>query len=492
MNRELKAIQVMEAAIDLSAESQQQFVQRACNGDSALLRKVRALLAAADDETGFLATRSDFDASPPPTRERIGDYRIIREIGRGGMGIVYEAEHDAMRRRVALKVLSAGWSPSQNQLARFYREARSAGQLHHTNIVPVFEVGSADGLHYYTMQFIEGVTLDHVIDEVRELRKRGDGYSTDSPGRAVARRLLTIGSSAREASESRDSNDADNSLGQNAAEHDFTVRNFSETNSPTRGRRSESTDSIFSHEWSTVRNGRNAYFGRVAAVGLQAAEALEYAHQNGILHRDIKPANLILDTRGIVWVLDFGLAKSGDDNLTMSGDVVGTIRYMAPERFDGTADVRSDIYSLGLRLYELATLQYAFDATEQSSLVKQVTTQSPPSPRKVERRVPRDLETIILKSLNRNPNHRYQSAAEMAEDLRLFVMDHPIHARRISPLERVWRVCRRNPVVSSLAASLFALLIVLAVGSARFAIVTNQEKTERSQQNNPPENVGTN
>ena len=462
MNRELMAMQVMEAAMDLPSADQDAYVLDACNGDSQLLRKVRALLSAAEDETGFLATRSDQSAekATPPVRERIGSYRILREIGRGGMGVVYEAEHDAMQRRVALKVLSAGSSPSDNQLARFYREARSAGQLHHTNIVPVFEVGSADNLHYYTMQFIEGANLDVVIDHIRALRKSDALQSSVELGRTVAQRLLAArsGSTVPDA----DSADMDESSDEHSRHHRF-----------------DSTDSVFtSPDWSSSSTGRDMYYRRIAAIGLQTAEALDFAHQNGTLHRDIKPANLMVDTQGIVWVLDFGLAKSGEDNLTMSGDVVGTIRYMAPERFDGKADTRSDIYSLGLTLYELATLEYAFDAKDRSSLIKQVTSQEPRSLRSIDRRVPRDLETIVLKSLDRNPNRRYQSAAEMAEDLRLFIMDLPIAARRISTVERAWRVCRRNPVVSSLAASLVVLLILVAVGASRFAYISNQQKNQ--------------
>lgn len=472
MNRELQALQVMEAALDRPTAEQDSYVREACDGDSALLRKVQALLNAAAQETGFLATHCGEVGDPlprQPAHERIGEYRIVREIGRGGMGVVYEAEHDAMQRRVALKILSAGPTPSENQLTRFYREARAAGKLHHTNIVPVFEVGCADDVHYYTMQFIEGANLDVVIEEIRSLRrtmpKSVEDKTVNEIGYSVAQRFLD--SHSNDAAATTVGADSESDGSQQPAE------------SKSKKSKQDSSESVFlSVDLTTRSNTSDVYYRRVAAVGIQAAEALEYAHQNGTLHRDVKPANVVLDQHGIVWILDFGLAKSGHEALTVSGDVVGTIRYMSPERFEGKADARSDTYSLGLTLYELATLKCAFDAQDRSSLLKQVTSQDPPSPRSVDGKIPRDLETIILKSIEREPNQRYQSAAEMADDLRLFLLDHPISARRISLAERAWRICRRNPVVSSLAVSLLALLMVIAVGSMRFAFISNQQKDQ--------------
>ncbi|MEL6104430.1 MAG: serine/threonine-protein kinase [Planctomycetota bacterium] len=463
MNLDLQAIRLMEAALDLPLEDREAYVNTACDGDTKLLAKVHGLLAAADDEEGFLATRSA-DVSGVELQvhqDRIGDYRILREIGRGGMGIVYEAQHDAMQRRVALKTLACGATPTENQLARFHREARAAGQLHHTNIVPVFEVGSAAGVHFYTMQYIDGANLDAVITEIRELRRSRPTRITSDRGQTVAKKLM-----------------AKSSRRSDAAHLDSTEVSIRPTaNEPVRPV-AESTESVFVSDWSSTRSTRDAYFRRAAAIGLQAAEALHYAHQNGTLHRDIKPANLMVDTDGTVWILDFGLAKSQGEDLTRSGDVLGTIRYMAPERFRGKADERSDLYSLGLVLYELTTLRYAYDAGDQASLMKQVTGGAPPSPRTIDRRIPKDLETIILKLLDRNPNRRYDTAAELAEDLQLYIMDHPIHARRISPLEKAWRVCRRNPVVSSMAASLIALLVLIAIGSSQFAYLSNLQKQQ--------------
>jgi WD40 repeat protein/tetratricopeptide (TPR) repeat protein len=201
----------------------------------------------------------------------------------------------------------------------------------------------------------------------------------------------------------------------------------------------------------------------VARVGIQVAEALAYAHGQGVLHRDIKPSNLLLDTEGTVWVTDFGLAKAADsDDLTHTGDIVGTLRYMPPERFGGHGDARSDVYALGLTLYELLTLRPAFDEANRARLIEQVLHAEPPRPRKLNPAVPRDLETVVLKATSRDPAHRYPTAAEMAEDLKRFVEDKPIRARRVSEAERLWRWCRRNPTMAALA---LALVLALLVGS---------------------------
>ncbi|MCI0463836.1 MAG: tetratricopeptide repeat protein, partial [Gemmataceae bacterium] len=199
---------------------------------------------------------------------------------------------------------------------------------------------------------------------------------------------------------------------------------------------------------------------QVARIGMQAAEALAHAHVQGILHRDIKPSNLLLDEHGTVWVTDFGLARAeGLDDMTHTGEVVGTLRYLAPERFRGQADGRSDVYSLGLTLYELLTHRPAFDAPNREQLIQQVTRAEPPPPRRLRPGIPRDLETIILKAIAREPAHRYNSAADLAEDLRRFLADRPILARRVRLGERVWRWCRRNPVPAALlTAFLLALL----------------------------------
>src|SRR5205823_845309 len=189
-----------------------------------------------------------------------------------------------------------------------------------------------------------------------------------------------------------------------------------------------------------------AYARSVARVGVQVAEALAYSHQQGILHRDIKPANLLLDAQGTVWVSDFGLVKEqGTEELTTQGDFVGTLRYMAPERFQGRSDPRSDVYGLGLTLYEMLTLRPAFAASDRARLVERVQQEEPPRPRKLDPNIPHDLETIVLKAIAKEPARRYPTAATMAEDLRRFLADRPVEARRVATWERVWRWVRRNP-----------------------------------------------
>jgi serine/threonine protein kinase/predicted Zn-dependent protease len=352
---------------------------------------------------------------------QIGEFRILREVGRGGMGVVYEAVQETLGRHVALKVLPTRALADPRRAERFRREARAAAKLHHTNIVPVFGTGETDGLHYYAMQFIPGQGLDRVIDELRRLRQENPSGATE-PSRAS---LAT-------------------------AQGPGTV-SLSGTTEP----------------GITSASGRR-YWESVARLGAQAADALAHAHAQGVLHRDIKPANLLLDPQGIVWVTDFGLAKLADEeDLTRAGDVVGTLRYLAPERFEGRCDTRADIYALGLTLYELLTLRPAFDEKARENLIAQVMQGTPQRPTQLRREVPRDLETIVLKALAREPEARYGSAADLAEDLRRFAEDRPIQARRAGPGERLWRWSRRNPVVAALTA---ALLLVL-IGGATAAIL---------------------
>jgi WD40 repeat protein len=206
------------------------------------------------------------------------------------------------------------------------------------------------------------------------------------------------------------------------------------------------------------------YWQSVARVGVQVADALEYAHKQGILHRDVKPSNLLLDTRGTVWVADFGLAKAEDQpHLTHTGDIVGTLRYMPPEAFEGKSDARGDVYSLGLTLYELLALRPAFLEKDRHQLIKKVTTEAPPPLDKLNRGVPRDLMTIVHKAIDREPVLRYPTARELAADLQRFIDDEPIRARPVGRAERLWRWGRRNPVIAGLLGAVGLLLVVVAV-----------------------------
>jgi serine/threonine protein kinase/WD40 repeat protein/Flp pilus assembly protein TadD len=412
----------------------------------------------AGDLTGVHTVATSPDGATPADGvrlERLGDFRILRVVGRGGMGVVYEAEQESLGRHVALKVLPAAVAQRPMYLERFRREARTAARLHHTNIVPVYGVGEETGSCYYAMQFIQGQALDVVIAEIKRLR----GRSADDPVRGdqptcdaavkVAHSLVTGRFT-----------DAEPAVSDEAAPAGPTVATPPTPSASDLG------------EQPAAR-----YYRRVAHLGVQAAEGLAYAHAQGVLHRDIKPANLLLDAQGTLWITDFGLAKAEDsEDLTQAGDIVGTVRYMAPERFEGKADARSDIHALGVTLYELLALQPPFSGTDRASLIGQITAGVRPPLHALAPDVPRDLETIVLKAMARDPAARYASAAELADDLRRFLENRPIKARRISAAERFRRWCRRNPVVASLTAAVFLLLACFAVGSTVAAIWLQEER----------------
>jgi serine/threonine protein kinase/WD40 repeat protein len=380
------------------------------------------ILLMEDAGTAGSETRAGPPLAPagiPLAGGRLGDYRLLREIGRGGMGVVYEAEQVSLGRRVALKVLPRELAADERRLQRFQREARAAAQLHHTNIVPVHEVGEQDGVHYYVMQFIPGLGLDAVLAEL----KRMDGGPRAAPGAGTGPPSST-----------------------------------SELHLPTDG-------------GSSTSDPASRYHRSVALIGIQVAEALAHAHDRGILHRDVKPSNLLLDLRGHVWVTDFGLAKAqGAEDLTLTGDVLGTLRYMGPEGFQGRSDARSDVYGLGATLYELLTFRPPFLAPDRAGMVRAILHDSPVSPRRIDPRIPRDIETIVLKALAREPSLRYRDAAEVAGDLRRFLEGRPVVARRSSIAERAWLWSRRNPAIAALAVMVVGLLAVVAVGSSLAAL----------------------
>jgi eukaryotic-like serine/threonine-protein kinase len=426
--------------------------------------------------------------------KQLGEYRILREVGRGGMGVVYEAVQESLGRHVALKVLPLHGLLSATHLERFRREARAAARLHHTNIVPIFGVGEHEGIHYYAMQFIRGQGLDAVLQELKEMRcppaagpgssghrERGASVRSDPvprvrqpPPRSELSASIAQGLVAGCLCREEPANGAPASAGAVGSGSDQP-----KASDPRTETRSGATAG--SHSGLAGQSESESYRG-VARVGVQVAEALAYAHQEGVLHRDIKPSNLLLDTRGTVWVTDFGLAKAeGSDELTSPGDIVGTIRYMAPERFQGQADARSDVYGLGTTLYELLTLRPAFDDTNRVRLIERVTHQDPPRPRKLDPRIPRDLETIVLKAIAKEPAERYPCAEVFAEDLRRFLADRPIQARPSSGVERTWRWCRRNPVVALLAAAVAGSLLLGMAVSVVFALVAGERAAKEAQ-----------
>jgi len=428
--------------------------------------------------------RGDSSQSGPSHPRQLGDYRIIREVGRGGMGVVYEAEQVSLGRHVALKVLPQHALLDANQRRRFAREAKAAAGLHHTNIVPVFGVGDEDGLQYYVMQFIQGLGLDAVLEELKRLQA---GSATNTPPSGVelpfsqpadvsaadvARSLIagrfqhTI--LAAKASVGADpANDVTIAPASTPADFGTTLRDTDHGRlSATAHPGSISLPGQVSEVNSSAHSKPLTYWQSVANIGVQVASALQYAHDQGIQHRDIKPSNLLLDLRGTVWVTDFGLAKTDDQqNITHTGDILGTLRYMPPEAFAGKADRRGDIYSLGLTLYEMLAMRPAFSESDRHQLIVQVSQETAPRLDKLNPDVPRDLVTIIHKAIDRDATHRYQTAGELAEDLQRFIDDEPIKARRISPAERFVRWSRRNKALSSLTAAIAALLVTFSVVS---------------------------
>jgi serine/threonine protein kinase len=345
-------------------------------------------------------------ANPAKPDSVLGDFRLVREIGRGGMGVVYEAVQISLDRRVALKVLPVAATFDARQLKRFENEARAAAGLHHTHIVPVFGVGCDRGVPYYAMQLIYGRPLSEIIEQLRK--------------------------TPRHAPPTADTADCVAAL----------------THQPTDSRE---------------------FFRTVATIGVQAAEALEYAHQMGVVHRDVKPANLILDGRDHLWVTDFGLARiQTGPGSTPLGDVVGTLRYMSPEQAAGdpSIDPRGDVYSLGATLYELLALRPAFPSADRGEYLRQVIEDDPTPLRALNRAVPVELETIVLKAMAKAPADRYGTAQELADDLRRYLDDRPITARRPTRWERARKWGKRHP------SALAVLVVALLLGVVGFAVST--------------------
>ncbi len=440
--------------------------------------------------------RSDSSIATPgamPAMPRtLGDFQLIREIGRGGMGVVYEAEQKSLKRHVALKVISFLMAGSEKQLKRFQREAESAAGLHHSNIVPVYGIGEDHGLQYYAMQLIDGVTLAQIVHQLRSVSSAdiaaadhtvashttaAKDHSSGAHSTVVLTRRRPFGT--LEAVQRLFGTLTSTGL---TTQHDSDVSlNPSETPDPDGFASSRSMDDRAEELQAPEDVCLNSlYIRNIARIIANVANALDYAHRQGILHRDIKPSNLLLDCNGTIWVADFGLARQADiASVTQTGEIVGTLRYMAPEQLRGEADVRTDIYALGLTLYELLMLKPAVHAPQllsgqQRSVIPRLRTARP--------EIPADLETITLKACMAEPERRYQSAREFEADLVRFLEDRPILARRVTPLERLWRWSRRNPLIASLSTATVLLLamiaIILAIANRRIQKVLDARNTQ--------------
>ncbi len=415
------------------------------------------------------------------TGRRIAGYRIVRELGRGGMGVVYEAVHVGLDRPVALKVLGSQAAPDMGGRRRFLNEARTAAGLHHTHIVPVFDVGQVGGLCYYAMQRIEGSGLDRVIRHLRRDRSTAAG-STYGPVTPLRSRL-GLRFSAPGATVPVPKRGSDSLTGPWPALGDPTGR-YPETDDPSAvgslGSLIDPAPADRDDEPPPFEPPRGlAYHRWVAEVGREAAEALGHAHHRGVIHRDVKPSNLLIDGRGLIWVADFGLARRlADPSVTQHDSLLGTPRYMSPEQARvGPIDGRSDLYSLGATLYELLTLRPPFEGRSAAELVEQIANNEPVAPRQFDPRVPRDLETIVLKLLSKRSSDRYPAAADLAEDLTRFLNYEPVRARRISLPGRFWRFARRHPGVTTVSTT--AAATILAITTVAYVKILHERDQYR-------------
>jgi serine/threonine protein kinase/predicted Zn-dependent protease len=374
-------------------------------------------------------TESDIGQAGGPgestERKRLGDFELLRELGRGGMGVVYEARQISLNRRVALKVLPPGLGLTGQAVQRFEREAHAAAKLHHTNIVPVYATGKDDGCHYYAMELIEGQPLSDVL---RDLSGTGSNPLLDR-----------------------------------------TVTQFSEgeeDRAESKPDTSQATSAITS--LTDSQSGGRKWFDAVAKLIAEVADALEYAHGRGVIHRDIKPANLMLSSDGKLCVTDFGLARVAQEpGMTVSGSLMGTPAYMSPEQIAVgrvKLDHRTDIYSLGAVLYEMLSHRRPFPGESREEVLSGILTKDPRPPRRFNPRIPLDLETICLKAMEKDPDKRYATAGEFANDLRQYLQHGLIAARRAGIAKRTWKSIRRHPVIATVTvgAIIVAALAIFA------------------------------
>ncbi|MEM6690200.1 MAG: serine/threonine-protein kinase [Planctomycetota bacterium] len=362
--------------------------------------------ATPSEKNTFVAAHAEFTSEP------IGDFQIVGEVGRGGMGVVHEAIQLSLGRRVALKVLPFASGLDEIRLQRFRNEAHAAAALHHTNIVPVYAVGSDRGVHYYAMQLIDGETVAELI------------------------KTLSL--------------DASESIEESSSDGNTTRLGLSRTRSSNH----------------TSAADRAQHYRRSVKLICQAASAVEHAHSYGIIHRDIKPANLLIDSSGKLWVTDFGLAQVQTEvsHLTRTGDPMGTLRYMSPEQAEGRRaelDHRTDIYSLGVTLYELLTLEPAIQGDDYREMLNQVALHEPRPPKSIDPFLPPELDTIVRKAIAKLPEERFQSAKYLKDDLQAWLDDKPIKAKPPSPLERAAKWRRRN---SGIVATMTAFFFLATVG----------------------------
>ncbi|MGD2109978.1 MAG: serine/threonine-protein kinase, partial [Phycisphaerae bacterium] len=438
--RHKKVSELFLAACDRPVDQRSAFVAEACGDDQALRAEVESLLSH-DTEESVVETWNEHvgQAAANVVRDRpvsgagpaavpsIDGYEIEGVLGQGGMGIVYRAKQTKLQRVVALKVLPAiVGSANPAAVERFRREATAAASLHHTNIVPIYDFGESRDAYYYAMELIDGLPLDEVIQRLSTIA-------------APSASIIDLASMLQEMISTASVADSQSEANERGPERSA---------SPGRGSSSTGRD--------------RAYFRHIARWIADAAEALQYAHNHSIIHRDIKPSNLIVTVEDRIMIADFGLAKSTDEHsITMTGALMGSLRYMSPEQAMAKrvhVDHRTDVYSLGATLYELLTLRPAFPGGDDKRVLGAIISREPTAPRKINSSVPKELETICLKTLEKSPDARYDTARALGEDLRSYINDQPITARRPSLATRALRYARRHG--EALTAAAFALFVV--------------------------------
>ncbi|MCS7470883.1 protein kinase [Stieleria sp. ICT_E10.1] len=422
--------------------------------------------------------------------ECLGDFELVQEIGRGGMGVVFEAKQRSLGKRVAVKVLPHSAVLDRRAVKRFQNEAWAAAQLQHRNIVPVYQFGSERGIFFYAMQYIDGTDLGDLLHSLRAaVRVQGsENHAPADPARFW--RFKRLWSRPPTGSPKPTHAGGPRETRSKSGKRDSTHRS-DRSKKDTLLNKQQMIDYV-------SKNGSTAglhYWGTVTSLCCHVADALDYAHEMGIIHRDIKPSNLLLDSEGDVWVSDFGLAQiENSPELTATGAMVGTLRYMSPEQVLGKrvgVDHRTDIYSLGVTLYEMLTLRHAFSGETREKIVRKITFDDPPSLRKMDRRIPIELETIVMKAVSKNPADRYQTAGELADDLRRFRNNEPITGRKPPVTRRLGRWASRNrSFVASSAVVLLTILVAAVVVAANSlnlyavtaaALQTEQEKNAEVQ-----------
>ncbi len=463
-DRARRALEVFEATLDREPQERAAFVRGACGEDDGLFGEVQALLEMHDQASTFLpddgvgedvtqdmpAAQASVDAyTSPGPGVTLGDFQVEALIGAGGMGRVFRARQLSLQRDVALKVLPAQLQFSPRARKRFQHEIEAAARLHHTNLIGVFASGQARGCVYYAMELADGPTLGQVIRQLR----------------AQPLPELRSASTHDDVSDDRTT----------TAQLDAASNPGAEPEVP-----GEASDALQTVLDDLSQN----YFDRVATQMADVASGLDYAHQHGVIHRDIKPSNLLYSNDGTLHLGDFGLARILDEpGITQTGECIGTPYYMAPEQVAGGSaeiDVRTDVYALGATLYELLTLQPPFPGRNRQQVLTQIGRDPPRSPRRLNPRVPRDLETICLKALAIDPAERYGSAGAFADDLRRYVDRFAINARRAGPVARGIKFVRRHQALS--AACSIALVLGVSASWLAYGIYREGRGRARAEQ----------